>query len=610
MQAGICHQRCCRSTKEFIMDAPKDFYGSKLRLFFSYYKPYKKIFLLDLFCALGIALIALSFPLLSRYALGVLLPIKAYTSFALLMGGLFLLYCLSSIFNYIVSYWGHLMGVRMESDLRRELFAHLQTLPFSFFDNTRTGHLMSRIISDLFEITELAHHGPEDLFIAGVTLTGSFIAMLFIRWELAALLLLMIPFIVWLSINSRQAMAKSSKKVKVNTAAINADLENAISGVRVAKAFSNENYEIEKFERGNRSYRESKKEYYRSMARFTAGMDLMTALLNLAVIGVGAYFIVNGQMNFTDMLTFTLYVNVFLTPIRKLVAFFEQYTNGMAGFERFIELMQVKADITDKADALELKTTRGHIQFEDVSFSYNEDKAVLDHINLDIPAGKRIAVVGPSGGGKTTLCQLIPRFYEVSSGRILLDGHDIRDLTIKSLRTQIGIVQQDVFLFAGSIKENIRYGQVDASDEEIYAAAKKAALHDFIMSLPDDYETLVGERGTKLSGGQKQRVSIARLFLKNPPILILDEATSALDTATENMIQNSLEALSRGRTSLLIAHRLSTIKTADEIIYVDETGIREQGNHKSLLEKDGFYAQLYKAQFLAVDSPADESMEM
>lgn len=561
------------------------------------------MFYLDLFCALGIALIALSFPLLSRYALSELLPIKAYSSFALLMGGLFLLYCLSSVLNYIVTYWGHLLGVRMESDLRRDLFTHLQTLPFSFFDNTRTGHLMSRIISDLFEITELAHHGPEDLFIAGITLTGSFVAMLYIRWELALLLLLMIPLIVWLSINSRRDMANSSKKVKVNTAAINADLENAISGVRVAKAFSNENYEIEKFERGNRSYREAKKDYYQSMARFTAGMDLMTALLNLTVIGVGAYFIVNEQMNFTDMLTFTLYVNVFLTPIRKLVAFFEQYTNGMAGFERFIELMQVKSDITDKVGAIELKSTRGQIKFEDVSFSYNEDKAVLDHINLDIPSGKKIAVVGPSGGGKTTLCQLIPRFYEVSSGRILIDDHDIRDLTVKSLRTQIGIVQQDVFLFASSIKENIRYGQVDASDDEIVAAAKKAALHDFIMSLPDKYDTMVGERGTKLSGGQKQRVSIARLFLKNPPILILDEATSALDTATENMIQSSLEELSRGRTSLLIAHRLSTIKNADEIIYVDETGIREQGNHYALLEKDGFYAKLYKAQFLELDSP-------
>lgn len=585
------------------MDTAKDFYGSKLRLFFSYYKPYRKMFYLDLFCALGIALIALSFPLLSRYALSELLPIKAYSSFALLMGGLFLLYCLSSVLNYIVTYWGHLLGVRMESDLRRDLFTHLQTLPFSFFDNTRTGHLMSRIISDLFEITELAHHGPEDLFIAGITLTGSFVAMLYIRWELALLLLLMIPLIVWLSINSRRDMANSSKKVKVNTAAINADLENAISGVRVAKAFSNENYEIEKFERGNRSYREAKKDYYQSMARFTAGMDLMTALLNLTVIGVGAYFIVNEQMNFTDMLTFTLYVNVFLTPIRKLVAFFEQYTNGMAGFERFIELMQVKSDITDKVGAIELKSTRGQIKFEDVSFSYNEDKAVLDHINLDIPSGKKIAVVGPSGGGKTTLCQLIPRFYEVSSGRILIDDHDIRDLTVKSLRTQIGIVQQDVFLFASSIKENIRYGQVDASDDEIVAAAKKAALHDFIMSLPDKYDTMVGERGTKLSGGQKQRVSIARLFLKNPPILILDEATSALDTATENMIQSSLEELSRGRTSLLIAHRLSTIKNADEIIYVDETGIREQGNHYALLEKDGFYAKLYKAQFLELDSP-------
>lgn len=489
------------------------------------------------------------------------------------------------------------MGVRMEADLRRDLFSHLQTLPFSFFDSTRTGHLMSRIISDLFEITELAHHGPEDLFIALVTLSGSFVAMLFMRWELALLLLTMVPFIVWLSLSSRKAMAKSSKNVKVNTAAINADLENSISGVRVAKAFTNEAYEIEKFEEGNQHYREAKKDFYRSMARFAAGMDFMTALLNLAVIAVGAYFIVNGQMNLTDMLTFTLYVNVFLTPIRKLVAFFEQYTNGMAGFERFIELMQIKSDITDKDGAIELQNPKGHITFDEVSFSYNEDKAVLDHINLDIPAGKTIAVVGPSGGGKTTLCQLIPRFYEVSSGRILIDGHDIRDLSIKSLRQNIGIVQQDVFLFAASIKENIRYGLVEASDEEIIAAAKQAAVHDFIMSLPDGYDTLVGERGTTLSGGQKQRISIARLFLKNPPILILDEATSALDTATEYLIQASLERLSRGRTSLIIAHRLSTIKNADEIIYVDEEGIREQGPHDALLALNGKYAELYHAQF-------------
>ncbi len=574
------------------------FFGSKLKLFFSYYQPYKKIFFLDLFCALGIALIALSFPLLTRFALSELLPQGKYETFAILMLVLLILYIISAALQFVVSYWGHMLGVRMESDLRRDLFTHLQTLPFSFFDKTRTGHLMSRIISDLFEITELAHHGPEDLFIAIITLSGSFIAMLTMRWELALVLLLMIPFIVWLSISSRSAMSKSSKSVKVNTAAINADLENAISGVRVAKAFTNEDYEIEKFERGNRHYREAKKGFYRAMARFSSGMDLMTALLNLTVIAVGAYFIVNGKMNLTDMLTFTLYVNVFLTPIRKLVAFFEQYTNGMAGFERFIELMQVESDIIDKADALDIVQVKGHIRFEEVSFSYNEAQQVLNNINLDIPAGQRIAVVGPSGGGKTTLCQLIPRFYEVTDGRILIDNHDIRDLTIKSLRRQIGIVQQDVFLFAATIRDNIRYGRVDATDEEIVAAAKKAAVHDFIMSLPDAYDTLVGERGTTLSGGQKQRISIARLFLKNPPILILDEATSALDTATENLIQSSFEELAQGRTALIIAHRLSTIKNADRIIYVDEQGIREAGSHESLLAEGGYYAKLYQAQFL------------
>ncbi len=584
------------------MKNKKNFYGSKLKLFFSYYKPYKKIFILDLLCALGIALISLSFPLLSRYGLSVLLPRKAYSEFVFLMLALLLLYIVSSGLQFIVSYWGHLLGVRMESDLRRDLFTHLQTLPFRFFDNTRTGHLMSRIISDLFEITELAHHGPEDLFIAVVTLSGSFIAMLYMRWELALILIVLIPFIVWLSISSRKAMSKASKAVKANTAAINADLENAISGIRVAKAFTNEHYEIEKFERGNRHFREAKKGFYKAMARFASGMDLMTALLNLSVIACGAYFITNNKMTLTDMLTFTLYVNVFLTPIRKLVAFFEQYTNGMAGFERFIQLMQVETDIVDKPDALTLKDPKGHIQFINVSFSYDDNKAVLDQINLNIHAGKSIAVVGPSGGGKTTLCQLIPRFYEVSSGRILIDGHDIRDLSIKSLRQHIGIVQQDVFLFAASIRENIAYGKIGATDDEIVEAAKLAAVHDFIMTLPEGYDTVVGERGAKLSGGQKQRVSIARLFLKNPPILILDEATSALDTATEHLIQSSLERLAKGRTALIIAHRLSTIKNADEIIYVDEEGIRESGKHEDLLAANGFYAELYRAQFANLES--------
>lgn len=581
------------------MPPQRDFHASKLKLFVSYYGPYKKAFFLDLFCAFGIALISLSFPILTRFGLMRYLPVGDYASFALLMLALFFLFLVSSGFNYIVTYWGHLMGARMEADLRAELFSHLQTLPFSFFDNHRTGQLMSRIISDLFEITELAHHGPEDLFIALITLTGSLAIMFTLRWELTLLLLLLVPLIVWLSISARRRMAASSKNLKAKTASINADLESAISGVRVAQAFTNEQYEIEKFASGNRNYREAKRGFYRAMAGFASGVEFMTALMNLTVITFGAYFISRERMTLTDLLTFTLYVNVFLTPIRKLVAFFEQYANGMAGFERFTELMQVESDIVDKPGAVELARAEGDIRFEDVSFAYNERRQVLDHIDLHIPAGRTLAIVGPSGGGKSTLCQLIPRFYEVSAGRILLDGHDIRDIKIASLRRQIGIVQQDVFLFAASIKENIRYGRVDATDEEIVAAARLAAIHDFIAQLPEGYDSLVGERGAKLSGGQKQRIAIARLFLKNPPILILDEATSALDSATEHQIQAAFDALAKDRSCLVIAHRLSTIKNAGEIIYVDESGIREQGTHEELLARGGAYSELYRAQFAA-----------
>lgn len=567
---------------------------SKLKLFVGYYKPHLKLLILDLICAIGIAMVDLSFPMISRFSLQTLLPAGEYRFFSVLMIALVFAFLVRAGLQYVVTYYGHLLGVRMEADMRKELFGHLQTLSFRFYDQNRTGKLMSRVISDLFEIVELAHHGPEDLLISTLTLIGSFIAMLLIRWELALMLLVMIPVIVLITVFSRKNMARASKAVKARTADINADLENSISGVRVAKAFTNEDYEVEKFDRGNNMYRDAKRGYYKAMAIFSGAMEFSTSLLNILVIAAGALFVVNGSMTLTDMLTFILYVGTFLTPIRKLVSFFEQYTNGMAGFERFVELMQIEPDIQDTENAHELTDVKGNIELKNVRFSYSDEAPVLANINLTVPAGQKVALVGPSGGGKTTMCNLIPRFYEIDEGDITVDGHDIRDLTLKSLRQNVGIVQQDVFLFASSVKENIRYGRPDATDEEIMEAAKKAEIHDFILGLPDGYDTEVGERGTKLSGGQKQRISIARIFLKNPPIIILDEATSALDTATEIKIQQALDALAKGRTSLIIAHRLSTIRNADMIVYIDDEGIRERGSHEELLAHNGRYKELYE----------------
>ena len=566
-----------------------------IRGFVRYYRPYWKLFAADMLCALLIAAVDLLFPLASRYALQTLLPVNAYGAFFGLIGALIAAYLLRAAFQYFVNYWGHVLGAYMETDMRQDLFIHLQKMPFKFFDKNRTGQLMSRVVNDLFEVVELAHHGPEDLFISLVTLLGAFGILLTIQWKLALIVFALVPLIVCFTAWRRVRMSAASRQVKERTAGINADIESSISGVRVAKAFVNEPYEIQKFEKGNARYRESKKDFYRQMGIFQTGMDFLTNIMNVVVIAVGGVLIMSRQLDYIDLLTFTLYVGTFLQPIRRLSNFVEQFTVGMAGFGRFRALMAVEPDITDSPGATPLENVKGDIRFEDVTFSYDEEVNVLTGVSLHIPAGQTMALVGPSGGGKSTLCHLIPRFYEAAAGRITIDGRDIQSVTLASLRGNVGIVQQEVLLFAGTIMENIRYGRLDATDEDVVEAAKQAEIHEDILAMPDGYQTYVGERGTLLSGGQKQRVSIARIFLKNPPILILDEATSALDTVTEAHIQAAFERLARGRTTLIIAHRLSTIRHADRIAYIDHIGVRETGTHDELLAKGGLYAKLYAA---------------
>lgn len=568
-----------------------------LKKFISYYKPYRKLFALDMSCAFLVAAIDLTFPLIARQFINDIIPNGKLRIFYIFIIALLILAVVRAVLNYIIDYWGHIVGTRMERDMRRDLFGHLQTLSFDYFDNIKTGHLMSRIVNDLREISELAHHGPEDLFISLVMLIGSFIILTTIEWRLTLIIYSFLPLLIWYATLKRKKMTAAFRSVRKRIANVNAQLENSISGIRVAKSFTNEEYEIEKFDEGNREFNSSREFAYKAMAEFFAGIFFLSNILNIITLSVGGFFVYLGYINTGDLVAYLLYINFFLQPIRKLTNFTQQFQNGMTGFERFVEIMKVKASIVDKEDAVTLKEIKGKIEFKNVAFKYSEEKFVLSNINLIINPGETMALVGPSGGGKTTLCQLIPRFYEVTKGEILIDGINIKDVKIKSLRENIGMVQQDIFLFTGTIKENILYGKPGAKDAEVIKAAKNANIHDFILSLPERYDSYIGEKGIKLSGGQKQRISLARAFLKNPAILILDEATSALDSEAEIIIQQALEKLTMGRTVLVIAHRLSTIKNANQIVVLTDEGIKEKGNHDELITRDGLYAKLYNAQF-------------
>ena len=562
-----------------------------LKKFVSYYKPYKKLFFLDLFVAIISALCDLFYPMITREIANNSIPNREIRAIGIFAGVLLVIYLIKMLCAYFMQYWGHLVGVGMQADMRRDIYKHLQNLPIRYFDNNQTGSIMSRIVNDLQDISELAHHGPEDLFISFFMIIGAFAMLIRINIQLTLIIFCLLPLILLYSMFQRKRLLAVFMKTREKTGDINARLQNSISGIRVSKAFVINENERERFEKDNQKFVEAKSKSYKIMAEYTAGVGFLTDLLDYVVLIFGGLFTYWGKIGIGDFLAYLLYIKIFTQPIKRLIAFVEQFQNGMSGFKRFMELIGEEEE-GDKIDAIDMGKVEGEIDLQNVSFDH-EDKSVLKNISLKISKGKMLALVGPSGGGKTTLCNLIPRFYNIKSGDIKIDGKSIYDVKLESLRKNIGIVQQDVFLFTGTIKENILVGNSEATDEEVMIAAKKANIHDLIMEMPEGYNTFVGERGVKLSGGQKQRIAIARIFLKNPPILILDEATSALDNITERLIQNSLEELCKGRTTIVVAHRLSTIQNADEIIVLTDNGIEERGTHQELLENKGFYHKLY-----------------
>lgn len=572
----------------------KDYSKTPLRVLVQYFRPHRGLFVLDLSCALVMALIDLAFPLVARSAMNQLLPARQFDTFFIVMLIVAAAFVVRAGMNYIITYWGHMFGVRVEADLRDDLFRHMQSLDFKFFDSNRTGQLMNRMTGDLFEITELSHHGPEDLFVAFITIIGAICIMFTVQWQLALVILIIIPIFLAVVMLCRKNMVTTSRNVKITMSEINGEIESGLSGIRTSKAFANEESDYRKFAQANEKFKTAKCASYSAFGKFNSSLEYFMCIMPVVIMAFGGWLIMKDNMNYVDLVTFYLYISTFINPIRKLGNFTEIFMNGYAGLTRFIDLMRLQPEVQEPENPVKPDTVRGRISIENVCFTYDDKTSVLDNINLEISEGETVAIVGPSGGGKSTLCQLIPRFYDVDAGCVKLDNVDVRSISKEALRKNIGIVQQDVFLFPGTVMDNIRYGRPEATDEEVFEAARKAEIYEDIMNMPDKFDSYVGERGVLLSGGQKQRISIARIFLKNPPVLILDEATSALDTVTETRIQKAFDKLAEGRTTVIIAHRLSTIRGADRIILIDDGRIKEEGTHEQLMAAGGQYAQLYR----------------